>query len=278
MRIEVLLINFLLFLILGACIGRLMALAVQFLPSIIMSDESSDRPIHIFSYLFKCLSCSHCHHNLSIKYNLPFINWFAGKRCPYCKKVIKNYYLLEIFVCLMFGLSVLIFPISYELLFVLLINCLLICCFITDYEHNILPDQFTLSIVWIALIGSILPMFVTSNESIIGAIVGYGLFWFLNLIFKLLRRYEGIFPGDFKLNAGVGACFGWRLMIEVVMFSMIFLVIFTIGKAIFNRKENVNDILKKEIPYGCFCSIVTIIGLYLFLYYKMVHTGLTLFF
>lgn len=164
----------------------------------------------------------------------------------------------EVGIALLFGISVWLFPISISLLFVLSVSCLLICCFITDYEHGILPDQFTYSLLWIGLIASLFPVLATPQEAIIGAAVGYGLFWLTNGIYCFFRGFDGMYPGDFKLNAAIGACLGFKWLLPVVMFSMILLIFITVIYTLWCKKSAKATLLHKEIPYGCYASSVAI--------------------
>lgn len=170
---------------------------------------------------------------------------------------------LEIFMALLFSLSAWFFPIGPQLIFILCVSCLLICCFITDYEHGILPDQFTLSLVWIGLIGTLYPVLIEPQEAILGAVFGYGFFWLSNVIYRYFRGVEGMYPGDFKLNAGIGACFGFKFLFLILFASSILLLVVTLIRFLFLKKNSKLDFLYQEIPYGCYASVVTIGSLFI---------------
>lgn len=164
----------------------------------------------------------------------------------------------EIGIAVLFGIYAWLIPISISLLFVLSVSCLLICCFITDYEHGILPDQFTYSLLWIGLIASLFPLFATPEESIIGAVAGYGVFWLTNFIYRYFRGFDGMYPGDFKLNAAIGACIGFKWLLPVMIFSMILLIFVTVIYTLYCGKSQNESLLYREIPYGCYASLVTL--------------------
>lgn len=170
---------------------------------------------------------------------------------------------LEILLALLFFLSACFFPIGPQLIFTLCVSCLLICCFITDYEHGILPDQFTLSLVWVGLVGTLYPVFIEPQEAILGAVFGYGFFWLSNVIYRYFRGVEGMYPGDFKLNAGIGACLGLKLLFTILFASSILLLIVTALRFLFSKKDSKLDFLYQEIPYGCYASVVTIGSLFI---------------
>lgn len=183
-------------------------------------------------------------------------------RAPFAPSQRKNYFLV-IGMAVLYGITVLAFSASLASIFVLIISSLLICCFFTDFEHGILPDQLTLSILWIGLLGSLSPIFVTPKEAIIGAILGYGIFWLINELYRLLRGFDGMFPGDFKLNAGLGACFGIKMLLPVLILSLLLIIFVAIGKMIWYRKLPDSQELHKEVAYSCYVSIVAILALYL---------------
>jgi leader peptidase (prepilin peptidase) / N-methyltransferase len=170
----------------------------------------------------------------------------------------------QVGVAVLFGISVLLFPLNISLLFVLSASCLLICCFITDYEHGILPDQFTYSLLWIGLIASLFPLFATPQEAIIGAAAGYGVFWLINFIYRYFRGFDGMYPGDFKLNAAIGACVGIKWLLPMMIISMTLLIFVTVIYMLCRRKSQKANVLHQEIPYGCYASSVTLALLFYF--------------
>lgn len=151
-------LNALLTACLGAYVGKFMAMTVYYLPMILFEGCDKGRePRDIFKWFFLKSDCGHCGLPLTWLENFPIIGSIVSKgHCPHCKHPFgKQRLFLESSTALMFGLSALFFPLTPPLLFVLFVSCLLICCFITDFEHGILPDQFTISLIWVGLIGSL---------------------------------------------------------------------------------------------------------------------------
>jgi leader peptidase (prepilin peptidase)/N-methyltransferase len=236
-------LNVLLATIIGAFVGKLMAIFVHHLPLVLLEGCNEGRePRNIFTWYFQEPFSLRLQHPIGLKMIL-----------------------LECGIALLFGLTVLIFGLNLFVFFVLIITCLLICCFITDYEHGILPDQFTLALIWVGLIGSLNPIFVLPREAIIGAVGGYGIFWLLNFSYRYFRGFDGMFPGDFKLNAGIGASVGVKWMILILVLSAILLVVITLIQIFLRNKTFQTADLYKEVPYACFASVVTIGALYLLL-------------
>lgn len=239
-------INGLLALALGAFIGRFMGIATRLLPPILLGEAPEERePSYILERFLKKPQCPH-------QSFLPLVGFFYRQEgCNECQEAPFGF---ELGIALLFGVSALVFPATLSLGFILAASCLLICCFVTDYAQGILPDQFTLGLVWLGLIGSLAPIFITPAEAITGSALGYGIFWLLNALYKWVRGREGMYPGDFKLNAGIGALVGPEGLLIVVICSMVLLLI-----TAFAKRWSFNQ----EVPYGCYASIVAILFLYM---------------
>jgi leader peptidase (prepilin peptidase)/N-methyltransferase len=252
--------------ILGAYVGKFLFVTIHNLPSILLDDEEGD-PREIFAIFFNESICAKCNHVTTFIERTPIIGrLLTHGKCHYCNKNFEKLALyLEIGVATLFFLSALFFEMNSHLIMVLIAVCLLICSFITDFEHGILPDQFTLSLVWLGLIGSLFPLFVTPEQAIAGAAAGFGGFWVFNLFYLSLRNMDGMFPGDFKLNAGIGALLGIKWLFVTVAASMILLVIVTLYQAFSQKGKSTYSLLTKEAPYGCYSSVVTTVVLYLML-------------
>ena len=258
---------------LGSYVGKFMGFTVHFLPQILLEDcEKGRLPRDIFKSYFKEPFCWHCKHPLKRTDQLPLIGYFLQKgTCRQCGKPIESKVIwLEWGIALLFGLSALVFPFNFSLLFVLFATCLLICCIITDYEYGILPDQFTLLLLWMGLLGSLFPVFIAPREAILGAIAGYGFFWVINLIYYYFRNIEGMFPGDFKINAAIGALVGLKLLFPILLISLLLVIVVALVKVYLSPKLTdtghfITEYLHKEIAYGCLVSLVAIVSLFLLL-------------
>ncbi|MFQ5729187.1 MAG: prepilin peptidase [Waddliaceae bacterium] len=250
---------------LGAFVGKYLAMVVHYLPPMLLDETDKEKePNDILKRFFQKPHCGNCQGAISWWDNAPIYGYLSLKgRCPLCNHPLGiKVLVLEVGTALLFGASVLFFPFDTTLFFVLIACCLLLCCFFTDFEHGILPDQFTISLVWLGLIGSLFPIFLTPKEAIMGAVGGYGILWFFNLIYSYLRGFEGMYPGDFKLNAGIGACVGLPWLFVILIISFIFLLAFTVLQFLFFKRTINKSILKQEAPYGCYSSIVTGVALY----------------
>jgi leader peptidase (prepilin peptidase)/N-methyltransferase len=251
--------------VIGAYAGKFMALAVNYLPQILLEGCDKGRiPRDIIKYFFQSPRCLNCQQSITWMENVPIVGYrlMQGK-CPHCHYPIGlQTFALELGTALLFGFTVLLFGVNPPVIFVLIVSCLLICCFLTDFEQGILPDQFTLSLIWVGLIASLIPIFVTPQEAIVGAVIGYGLFWAINVFYRSLRHFDGMFPGDFKLNAGIGACLGIKLLMTVLLLSFFLLIAVAVFRFLWSKTiPNASD-LHKEVAYACYVTIVAFVAIY----------------
>ncbi len=266
------LITFLFFALFGAYLGKWMTIVIEDLLQYLLDKEKEDRRsfISLFKKLIPSKKCPYCQKNVPWQKNLPLLGYILSKKGCAClsnQRSLRALF-LEGGTALIFSLSSVFFPLKPALFFVLIASCILLCCFITDFEYGILPDELTQPLIWLGLISSLHPIFITPHEAIISAACGYAMFWGSNALYYMLRKKDGIYPGDFKLNAGIGACVGFKALFPILLAScasIVLLTFFTLllkGK-ISNRTSLKKEYLDKEIPYGCFASLVTITTLYI---------------
>ena len=70
-----------------------------------------------------------------------------------------------------------------------------------------LPDVITLPLILLGLLFNSLSnqRFISFQDAIIGAILGYSCLWLLNLLYRTVKKQDGIGMGDAKLLAALGA-------------------------------------------------------------------------
>jgi leader peptidase (prepilin peptidase)/N-methyltransferase len=122
---------------------------------------------------------------------------------------------------------------------------LLIAMTFIDLDTMLLPDQLTLSLLWLGLVVSIGAPFVSSQDAIIGAALGYLSLWSLYWAFKLLTGKEGMGYGDFKLLAALGAWVGWQHLPVVILMSSLVGAIVGITLLSIQGKDK-----SQPIPFG----------------------------
>jgi len=196
--------------------------------------------------------CPVCEHQISALENIPLISYLLLKgKCKHCKtKISLRYPLIELFS----GISVVIvafyFGVSLQALFALLLTWALIALSMIDFDHQLLPDDITLPLLWLGIVINIFGVFTDLESSVLGAIFGYGSLWSVYMTFKLITGKEGMGHGDFKLLAVLGAWFGWQSLPVIIILSSIVGAIVGILLMIFNSHDR-----NTAIPFGPYLAM-----------------------
>lgn len=165
--------------------------------------------------------CPKCEHKLSALDNIPLLSWLALRgRCRYCgARISWQYPLVELLTALASAAIAWKFGFGWPLAAGLVFTWILIAAAGIDARTQLLPDQLTLPLLWLGLLLSLIPVFVTSDAAIIGAIAGYLSLWSVFWLFKFATGKEGMGYGDFKLLAALGAWMGVTSLLPIVLLS-----------------------------------------------------------
>ena len=204
-----------------------------------------------------------------------FIDW-CNLRLPEYKKVfskeffseyLKNcrpkYILMIIiavaYVALLYFKGITIDTIKYIILIPMLISA-----FVIDLKLQIIPNRLTLTIFEVGLVFTFLTTLLNINggidlfiDSILGMLVGGGIFLIITLIGGAIAGKEAMGFGDVKLMGALGLFFGWRNMILISVMSFLFAAIVSIVILISRKKK-----FSEYIPFGPFIVVATIIPMY----------------
>jgi len=165
--------------------------------------------------------CPKCGHKLAAWENIPLLSFALLRgRCRGCGTAISwQYPAVELITAVVFAAVVWKFGVSYQALAALAFSGVLIAASGIDLRTTLLPDSLTLPLLWLGLLLSLVPVFVTPADAIIGAAVGYLSLWSVYWGFKLLTGKEGMGYGDFKLLAAIGAWCGVSAVLPVLLMS-----------------------------------------------------------
>lgn len=159
--------------------------------------------------------CPSCNKPIAWHDNIPVLSWLRLKgRCRMCHGPISpRYPIVEVITAIAWMVVVWQLGLSWPTLMALIVTSYLIAATAIDFEHQILPDSLTLSILWLGLItNATWSAFASPTEAIYGAAAGYASLWLVFYGFYWLTGKEGLGFGDFKLLAGLGAWVGWALL------------------------------------------------------------------
>jgi len=168
-----------------------------------------------------------------------------------------RYPLVEALTGALLGLIAYQFGYTYTTLFAWIFTLALITLTFIDYDTQLLPDDITLSLLWIGLLFNLNGGFTDLKSAVIGAIIGYLILWSIYWPFKIVTKKEGIGYGDFKLLAAIGAWFGWQLIPAVILLSSVLGAAIGIALIAFKGKSG-----QTAIPFGPFLALGGIAALF----------------
>jgi leader peptidase (prepilin peptidase)/N-methyltransferase len=209
-----------------------------------MEAEDEGEPFNLSLPLSRCPKCQS---PIKPYQNIPVISYvFLQGKCAHCKNPISiRYPLIE---ALTATLSVLVawhFGYTVQAGFALLLTWCLVALSFIDIDHQLLPDNITLPMLWLGLLLNLFGLYTDVNASVIGAIAGYMVLWLVYQAFKLATGKEGMGYGDFKLLALFGAWLGWAALPMIILLSSLVGAVIGITMIIFAKHDQ-----NKPIPFG----------------------------
>lgn len=222
-------------LLLGLVIGSFLNVVIYRLPIMMMNNwqqeakeilgiaEDLDESNSTFNLFLPSSRCPNCGHKISALGNIPLLSYcFLKGRCLSCHHPISlRYPFIELLSGLMSCWLAWYCSANPQTLLLILLTWGLIAMSMIDIDHQIIPDVIVLPLLWIGVLANLYHLIphVTIHHSILGAVFGYLILWFVNATFKLIRGYDGMGNGDFKLLAMFGAWGGFQILPIVILFS-----------------------------------------------------------
>jgi len=125
---------------------------------------------------------------------------------------------------------------------------------IIDFQTLHLSQPLSIILILLGLMLNVsVEFFTVPLDSFLGLIVGYGILFCINKVYKMIRSKDGIGSGDFVLLGGIGSIFGASAIGPILLIgSSITLCIYAINK-------------DKELPLGFGLAIGAIFYCFLFL-------------
>lgn len=213
-----------------------------------LKTEAEERPPGI---VFSRSRCPKCGHSISSTENIPLFSYLVLRgRCAACKaRISPRYPLIELGTAILFAVTIWHFGPTLQGLSALLLTAFLIAMAGIDIDHQLLPDNMTLPLMWAGILLSFWSVHVDLSTSVIGAVAGYLVLWSIYHLFRLLTGKEGMGYGDFKLLAALGAWMGWQILPLIVLLSSV--VGAVVGLALMSAGKMHRD---KPMPFGPFIA------------------------
>ena len=213
------------------------------------SKDDPTAKYEIFNLVKPDSHCPQCNAPVRAWQNIPILSYVLLRgKCAGCQKPISmRYPIIELVTGLLSGVVAWQFGATWLALAFLVLTWSLISLTMIDFDHQLLPDNITLPLLWLGLlVNALLPgTTVSAADAVLGAIIGYMSLWSLYWVFKMLTGKEGMGYGDFKLLAALGAWMGWQSLLLIVILSSLVGAIVGIALLLFRgRDRNI------PIPFG----------------------------
>jgi leader peptidase (prepilin peptidase)/N-methyltransferase len=262
----------LLALVLGMMIGSFLNVVIYRLPLMMDTDwraqchEFLDLPpppapknaFASFNLAQPASHCPHCKHQLGASENIPVLSYLLqGAKCKHCAAPISaRYPIIEAVTGLLSLLVAWKFGFDWLTLAVLVLTWSLVALTMIDFDHQLLPDDITLPLLWLGLLINTQGWLTPLESAVWGAIGGYGLLWSVYWLFKLVTGKEGMGFGDFKLLGALGAWLGWQALPQIILLSS--LVGAVVGITLIMVKGRDRNV---PIPFGPYLAAAGFIAL-----------------
>ncbi len=210
--------------------------------------------------------CTECGTQIAWYDNVPLVSYgILRGRCRHCGKAIRlRYPGVEILTAFLLAAAAVRYGWTLAALKWMIFEAIMVVLFWTDFEEQILPDEFTLGG---ALLGFIIAIFVrvpsifgelffplwkpawqSLLDATLGGVILSGPIWLLGAIYVRARKREGLGLGDVKLLLLMGVFLGAEnglraLLIGTVAGSVIGLIY------VFWARKRFSD---TELPFGSF--------------------------
>ena len=206
------------------------------------------------SIVWPASRCTTCGRELHWYENIPVVSWVALRaRCASCgERISVMYPLVEVFTAILFVAVYARFGLGVLFAVRLLFACAMVVLFVTDLQHQILPNEITLPGI---VVGFLASLFVEPGwrDSLIGLLAGGGVLWLTAWGYEKLRHQEGLGFGDVKMLAMIGAFLGWKLMVLTLVWASFAGTLVAGGLMLAGRAD-----LQSKMPLGTFMALAAV--------------------
>ena len=219
--------------ILGALIGSFLNVVILRMPPLLEFDWrgqfrelldlepcEDQRPSGLVLSQSRCPSCGH---HIRPWENIPIVSYlFLRGKCSSChNRISLRYPMVELVTAVLFAVTIWHFGPTLQGLSALVLTAFIVTLTFIDIDHQLLPDNLTLPLLWAGILISLWSIHTPLASSVIGAIAGYLALWAVYHVFRLLTGKEGMGYGDFKLLAAFGAWLGWSMLPLIILLSSV---------------------------------------------------------
>lgn len=195
--------------------------------------------------------CPRCGKGIAAYDNIPVLSFLLlGGKCRHCgARISLRYPLVEVvsglFAFLLFRRYGVHPQFVIEFVFV---SLLLIIAFI-DLDTFLIPDVLSWPGILLGFVSSFFTPRLAWTDSLLGIVIGGGLFYLIGIGFMRIRHKEGLGGGDVFLLAMIGAFLGWHGVLFTILVSSVTGMIIAVPFMLRSGKG-----LGLAIPYGPFLA------------------------
>ncbi|HOI74344.1 MAG TPA: prepilin peptidase [Syntrophales bacterium] len=224
----------------AACIGSFLNVCIARMP---VEGQSIVKPAS---------RCPRCGHPIRIYDNIPIISWLILRgKCRDCGEPISfRYPLVEALTALLGWLLFNMFGLGLPFLAAFVFVCALIVITFIDLDHQIIPHAITLPGIPLCLLAAVFIMRVPVVDSFLGIMIGAGTLYFVAVYFEAITGKEGMGGGDVNLLAMLGAFFGWKSLLFIILASSFTGALAGVGYILLKKKGR-----ETPIPFGPFLCL-----------------------
>jgi len=204
-------------------------------------------------------ACPQCGNAIAWYDNLPLLSYaLLRARCRACQGPISwRYPTVELAGGALFALAYVHFGPSPRLGTTLILVSGLIAITGIDLDHQIIPDVLSIPGIAAGFLLSLAPGGVGWRDSLLGVLVGGGVFVVIIFASTLVLGQPGMGVGDVKLGAMLGAFLGWKLALLSVLLSVLIGGPLAATLLATGRKAR-----KDPLPFGPFLALGGLISLF----------------
>lgn len=196
-----------------------------------------------FNLIVPRSACPKCKAPITALQNIPVVSYlFLKGKCAACGvRIPARYPFVEALTGVLSAAVAWKLGFGWPVVCALLLTWYLVALTFIDIDHQLLPDNLTLPLMWLGIFASLwgpaagAPLPVDLRSSVLGALAGYLSLWTVYHVFRLLTGKEGMGYGDFKLFAALGAWLGWKMLLPIILIAA--LVGAVTGIVILSRKK-----------------------------------------
>lgn len=153
--------------------------------------------------------------------NIPVVSYLLLRgKCRSCRSRIPlRYPAVEILSGVFAAFSVWHNGANLEALWMYGFLVILLAIAVIDWQHQIIPDVLSLGGAAFGIAGAFICLPIRPVDSAIGAAAGAGLILVIALLYKGIRKVDGMGGGDVKFMAMIGAFLGWQMVFPVLFIA-----------------------------------------------------------